>query len=130
MKIILVGPSHPYRGGISHYNTRLYNEFIKKGHDCSIVNFKRMYPSIFFPGKTQFDVSDQIFKAPSDRLLDSINPLSYPIHKMSALPTFTSTENYGGVETTLPQPSYSFLPVIIKWKLKETASAPTQLLNF
>ena len=77
MKIILVGPSHPYRGGISHYNTRLYNEFIKKGHDCSIVNFKRMYPSIFFPGKTQFDESGQIFEAPSVRLLDSINPLSW-----------------------------------------------------
>ena len=77
MKVILVGPSYPYRGGISHYNTRLYNEFIKKGHGCSILNFKRMYPSIFFPGKTQFDESDHVFEAPSDRLLDSINPLSW-----------------------------------------------------
>ncbi|MCH7817942.1 MAG: glycosyltransferase [Candidatus Marinimicrobia bacterium] len=77
MKVILVGPSHPYRGGISHYNTRLYKEFIKKGHDCSILNFKRMYPSIFFPGKTQYDESSSIFEAPSDRLLDSINPFSW-----------------------------------------------------
>ena len=77
MKVILVGPSHPYRGGISHYNTRLYNEFIKKGHDCSILNFKRMYPSLLFPGKTQYDESDRVFEAPSDRILDSINPFSW-----------------------------------------------------
>lgn len=77
MKVILVGPSHPYRGGISHYNTRLYKEFVSQGHDCSILNFKRMYPSILFPGKTQYDESDMEFKVPSDRLLDSIDPFSW-----------------------------------------------------
>ena len=88
MKVILVGPSYPYRGGISHYNTRLYNEFIKKGHDCSIVNFKRLYPSIFFPGKTQIDESVHVFEAPSYRLLDSINPFSW-----RAAGTFIRSEN-------------------------------------
>lgn len=77
MNIILVGPAHPYRGGISHYNTRLHRAMVKRGHNVSIVNFKRMYPDIFFPGKTQFDESDSAFNVPSERLIDTVNPFSW-----------------------------------------------------
>lgn len=77
MKIILVGPSHPYRGGISHYNTRLHRAMVERGHDVSIINFKRMYPNIFFPGKTQYDESESAFNVPSERLIDTVNPLSW-----------------------------------------------------
>ncbi|MCH7620192.1 MAG: glycosyltransferase [Candidatus Marinimicrobia bacterium] len=77
MKVVLVGPSHPYRGGISHYNTRLYQAMLDKGHEPLLLNFKRMYPSILFPGKTQYDESGRIFEAPSERLIDSVNPISW-----------------------------------------------------
>ena len=77
MKIILVGPSHPYRGGISHYNTRLHRAMVEKGHNVSIVNFRRMYPKILFPGKTQYDNSESAFHVPSERLIDTLNPLSW-----------------------------------------------------
>jgi len=77
MKIILVGPSHPYRGGISHYNTRLQRAMVERGHDVTIVNFKRMYPNLLFPGKTQYDESESSFKVPSERLIDAVNPLSW-----------------------------------------------------
>jgi len=77
MKIILVGPSHPYRGGISHYNMRLHRAMVDRGHDVSIVNFKRMYPKRLFPGKTQYDESDSAFDVPSERLIDSVNPFTW-----------------------------------------------------
>ena len=31
MKLILVGPVYPYRGGIAHYTTMLYRELVASG---------------------------------------------------------------------------------------------------
>jgi len=41
-----------------------------------VVTFKRMYPSLLFPGKTQFDESANPLEIEPLRLLDSMNPLS------------------------------------------------------
>jgi len=75
-RICLVGPAYPYRGGISHYNTRLALELRKK-HEVYLVNYKRLYPEFLFPGKTQFDKSKNPFLIESDRIIDSINPLTW-----------------------------------------------------
>lgn len=72
----LVGPSYPYRGGISHYNTRLAIELARR-YDVHSVNFKRLYPDFLFPGKTQYDESAAPLEAPSVRLIDSINPFTW-----------------------------------------------------
>jgi glycosyltransferase involved in cell wall biosynthesis len=76
MKVCLVGPAYPFRGGISHFTTLLAREF-EQEHEVLNVNFKRLYPSVFFPGKTQFDESDSPLVTPSERLIDSINPFTY-----------------------------------------------------
>ena len=65
------------RGGIAHYVALLYKVLIKRGHDVKIISFKRQYPSIFFPGKTQQDLSKEVEPIPSEPLLDSIGPLSW-----------------------------------------------------
>ena len=75
-KVCLVGPVYPYRGGIAHFTSVLAEEF-GKGHDVLVVNFKRLYPSFLFPGKTQFDTSDEPLDVPSKRLIDTMNPLSF-----------------------------------------------------
>lgn len=36
-----------------------------------------MYPSLLFPGKTQLDESEQQIGIPSERMLDSLNPISW-----------------------------------------------------
>jgi glycosyltransferase involved in cell wall biosynthesis len=76
MRVCIVGPAYPYRGGISHFTSLLALE-LQKDHDVRIVNFKRLYPSIFFPGKTQYDNSGSAIGTPSERLIDSLNPLSW-----------------------------------------------------
>ncbi|MCD6380294.1 glycosyltransferase [bacterium] len=76
LKICLVGPAYPYRGGISHYTTCLAKELRKK-HRVYLVNYKRLYPKFLFPGKTQFDESKTPLIVESDRIIDSINPLSW-----------------------------------------------------
>lgn len=75
MKVCLIGPAYPYRGGIAHFTTLLAREF-SHDHDVLVVNFRRLYPSFLFPGKTQFDESGAPIDVPSERIIDSINPLT------------------------------------------------------
>jgi glycosyltransferase involved in cell wall biosynthesis len=75
-KACLIGPAYPYRGGIAHSTSLLAKEF-SKDHDVLVVNFKRLYPSFLFPGKTQFDESKDPLSFASDRIIDSLDPTSF-----------------------------------------------------
>jgi glycosyltransferase involved in cell wall biosynthesis len=48
-----------------------------KDHEVFVVNFSRLYPSLLFPGRTQFDESGEPLEVESVRLIDSINPISF-----------------------------------------------------
>jgi len=77
MKIAMIGPSAPFRGGIAHYTTLLYRH-LKKRHAVRFFAFKRQYPGWLFPGKTDIDPSLSPFAAPGvERVLDSMNPLTW-----------------------------------------------------
>ena len=78
MKIALIGPVYPYRGGIAHYTSMLCETIRKQGHTLKIISFKRQYPQRLFPGKTDKDTSKQkIYIDDVDFLLDSLNPISW-----------------------------------------------------
>jgi glycosyltransferase involved in cell wall biosynthesis len=72
----LIGPTYPYRGGISHYNTCLIRELATAG-EVRAINFTRLYPGFLFPGTTQLDESSRPLAADSERLIDSINPFTW-----------------------------------------------------
>ena len=44
MKIAIIGPAHPLRGGLATYNQRLAKELIAQGHDTVIYSFSLQYP--------------------------------------------------------------------------------------
>lgn len=77
MKIIIVGTTYPFRGGLAAYNERLAREYIAQGHEVEIYTFSLQYPSFLFPGKTQLSAE----KAPEDLIIhqtiNSIDPLSW-----------------------------------------------------
>lgn len=75
-RFCLIGPAYPYRGGISHYHTSLIRELSGR-HEVWAVNFKRLYPDFLFPGRTQYDESASPHEAPSERIIDSINPFTW-----------------------------------------------------
>jgi glycosyltransferase involved in cell wall biosynthesis len=75
-KVCLVGPVFPYRGGIAHFTSVLAQE-LSRGHEVLVVNFKRLYPSFLFPGKTQLDESGEPLAVASTRAIDSVNPMSF-----------------------------------------------------
>lgn len=79
MHIAVVGPVHPYRGGIAHFTEMTVDGLDGRGHDVRPVNFSRQYPETLFPGKTQFepDVEMSAVVRGAPRLLDSINPISW-----------------------------------------------------
>ncbi|MCG6915168.1 glycosyltransferase [bacterium BMS3Abin03] len=76
-KIIIIGPSYPYRGGNSLFVTKTY-EVLQNDFNVKIFNYKLLYPSLLFPGTTQFDKSEQkVFKVPSERIVNSLSPVNW-----------------------------------------------------
>lgn len=73
MKIILIGPVYPYKGGISHYTGLLYQALIKRGFQVSLHSFKFQYPEILYK-KEQKDERTPQFK---------IDNAKYSIHTMN-----------------------------------------------
>ncbi|MDR0604744.1 MAG: glycosyltransferase [Bacteroidales bacterium] len=79
-KIIIVGPAYPYRGGQSLVEAYLHKTITALGYDALTVSYSLLYPSIFFPGTTQYDTSKIIpFEHTSKiyRLINSINPITW-----------------------------------------------------
>ena len=73
MKIVLIGPVYPYKGGISHYTGLLYKAIIKEGHEVSLHSYKFQYPKFLYK-KEQKDERNQQFK---------IQDTNYSIHTMN-----------------------------------------------
>lgn len=77
MKVAQIGLAHPYRGGIAHYTASLHRALQQRGHSAAVISFTRLYPSILFPGRSQFDNSRKTFAIDHERLVDSLNPQSW-----------------------------------------------------
>ncbi len=77
MKIIIIGPAHPLRGGLASFNERLAKEFQLQGNEVSMYTFSLQYPSFIFPGTTQYS-SDPAPKNLSIKVcINSINPFNW-----------------------------------------------------
>ena len=77
MKIVVIGPYFPFRGGIADTNQELCNALTKSGHTVKVINFKLQYPKIFFPGKSQLSNDKSGKVNDSKRIINSINPISW-----------------------------------------------------
>lgn len=53
LKVAIVGPAHPYRGGLAAIMQTMAREFQHRGYDVEILTFTLQYPSLLFPGKSQ-----------------------------------------------------------------------------
>ncbi|MGH7241616.1 MAG: glycosyltransferase family 4 protein, partial [Candidatus Saccharimonadales bacterium] len=57
MKIGIVGPTHPYKGGIAQHTTQMAHQLQAAGHEVEIISWKRQYP-FFYPGQ-QYVANDK-----------------------------------------------------------------------
>ncbi len=77
MKICIIGPTYPYRGGIAHYTTLLVKHLEAAGHQVKLYSYTRQYPKFLFPGKTDKDPSQTTLRVPCEYIVDPIQPFSW-----------------------------------------------------
>ena len=77
MRFVLLGPAHPYRGGIAMTTERLAAALVAAGHWVEVVTFTLQYPGLLFPGEAQTDERPAPTAYRVTRRLNSVNPLSY-----------------------------------------------------
>lgn len=78
LKIAYLSVFFPFRGGIAQFNTELFKALEEKAN-VKAFNFSTQYPDLLFPGKTQFVSKTDLNRGvESERLLSSINPLTFP----------------------------------------------------
>jgi len=75
-RIALLGPLHPWRGGLAQY-LGLLGESLESHARVEAVTFTRQYPDFLFPGTSQFDPAAPRPRFPTVSMLDSIGPLSW-----------------------------------------------------
>lgn len=75
MRIVLIGPVYPYKGGIAHY-TSLLCQALRKKHEVSMVSYKMQYPKILFK-KEQRDYSNRSFQVEDTQYwINTANPVN------------------------------------------------------
>ena len=76
-KNIIIGPAFPLRGGIANFNNALCQAFVDSGVDSQIFSFSLQYPSILFPGKTQFEEGEAPTGFSIKTIINSVNPFNW-----------------------------------------------------
>lgn len=77
LKLAIIGPAYPLRGGLASFDERLCRAFKEINWEASIYTFSLQYPNFLFPGTSQY--SDE--KPPEDIdirvCINSINPFNW-----------------------------------------------------
>lgn len=77
MRITLVGPTHPFKGGVALHTTLLAHELAARGHNPTIISWRRQYPTWLYPGvQTVSEPEYPPFPA-TERVLDWSRPASW-----------------------------------------------------
>lgn len=146
MHFALIGPVHPFRGGIAHFNTQLALA-LEKEHQVSVISYKRLFPKFLYPGKSVFDPSLETPKLSAHYWLDSISPINWrqtankiaDLHPSAAIiqwwvpflaPALGSLRRilqrrqipvYYVIHNVMPHESHLPDRVLIRWALKDAS---------
>ena len=77
MKVVIIGPAYPLRGGLATYNERLARAFRAAGDEVRLVTFSLQYPDFLFPGQTQLSTEAGPADLAIEVSLNSVNPWSW-----------------------------------------------------
>jgi len=58
VRVALVGPAHPYKGGGARHTTELAHWLVAAGHDVIIESWRAQYPAWLYPGQQLLDVPE------------------------------------------------------------------------
>ena len=77
MKVCIVGPAHPYRGGLASIMEIMARTFAARGHDVEIKTFTVQYPSLLFPGKSQTVCTPPPADLRIERCVNTVDPFNW-----------------------------------------------------
>ena len=77
MKITVLGPAHPYRGGLASIMETMARVYQQQGHEVDICTFTVQYPSLLFPGKSQTVTTPPPADLQIRREVNTCNPLNW-----------------------------------------------------
>jgi glycosyltransferase involved in cell wall biosynthesis len=77
MRVSIVGPAYPLRGGIAHHVYWLQQQLATRGHTVQVISFRKLYPSLLFPGTTERDESRLTLNAEARAILVPYQPLTW-----------------------------------------------------
>ena len=78
MKITILGPAHPYRGGLASIMEIMARTFRLRGNEVDIKTFTLQYPSLLFPGKSQTVDTPPPADLDICRCVNTVNPFNWP----------------------------------------------------
>ena len=81
MRLAIVGPIHPLRGGIALHTAEMAAAARARGHQVRVLSYARLYPQLFFPGRTQLDPDPApagVTATERAALVDSCAPWTWP----------------------------------------------------
>jgi glycosyltransferase involved in cell wall biosynthesis len=58
MRIALIGPAHPYKGGAARHTTELAHRLAAAGHDVVLESWRAQYPALLYPGRQTVEVPE------------------------------------------------------------------------
>lgn len=58
LRIAIVGPTYPYKGGGAQHTTELAHRLAALGHDVVIESWRAQYPSFLYPGQQTIDAPE------------------------------------------------------------------------
>lgn len=77
MKITILGPAHPYRGGLASIMEIMARTFQARGNEVRIETFTLQYPSLLFPGKSQTVSTPPPADLAIRRSVNTVDPLNW-----------------------------------------------------
>ena len=76
MKIAIITPYPPIKGGISKESEIIYTN-VRNKYEVSILSFSRLYPKFLYPSDSQYDFSVKIDDKNIKYYIDILNPISW-----------------------------------------------------
>ena len=76
MRIALIGPIYPFRGGIAHYTAKLV-QVLSNRNETKVFSFKHQYPAWLYSGRSDKDPSPKVVDVNVAYTIDPLNPLSW-----------------------------------------------------
>jgi len=112
MKIAIISPYPPIKGGISKETEIIYSN-IKDTYDVSIISFNRLYPKFLYPSDTQYDHSININDNKIKYDIDILNPITW-----NKIARYIIKNKFTHVIFRYWNPFFIPLYLFINWKIK------------